>query len=142
MQLSCDIKKVVRMQEIKTPKAAQPLGHYSQAISHGGLVYVSTQLGINPQAPDAPPASVEEQTKNCLNNIIAILEAAGTSLSRIVRVTIYLSDIESWDRVNGVYAEFMGTYRPARGIIPVGELHRGFDDALDIIAALADDEGL
>lgn len=121
------------MRTIHTTNATIPLGHYSQAVEHNGTVYLATQLGRNRET--GLVGSVEEQTTNILDSVEAILAAAGSSLQSIIRVTIYLSDIANWDKVNAIYAERLGPHRPARGVIPCGELHNGCGVAMDVVAA-------
>lgn len=121
------------------PSAALPLGHYSQATIHQGTIYVATQLGIDPNNPTASPGSIEQQARNALHNVASILIAAGSGLDAVLKVTIFLSDIGHWDAVNQAYAEAFGDHRPARGVIPAGKLHHGYDVAIDVIAALSGD---
>ena len=115
-----------------------PAGHYSQALVHGGWVFVSGQLPIEPQTGAKHLGSIEMQTQQALKNVAAVLEAAGSDLSRVVKVTVYISDIALWDRVNRVYAEFFNRHRPARTIVPTRELHFGFQIEIDAIAAAVD----
>lgn len=123
------------IQFIETKNAALPLGHYSQAVMHNKTVYVATQLGIVPDKPIIV-GSIEEQTKAALNNIQAILHAAGSDLTKVLKITIYLSDIQLWDQVNAVYMQFFKDHKPARGVIPSGTFHKGFQVAIDAIASL------
>ena len=123
------------MKAISTPNAPTPAGHYSQAVVHDNLVFVAGQLPIGPDGPMAD-ASVEEQTRQALRNVEAILEAAGSSLSRLIRTTVYVSDIALWGRVNAAYAEVLGTHRPARAVVPTRELHHGVVVEIDAIAAI------
>jgi 2-iminobutanoate/2-iminopropanoate deaminase len=122
--------------EIRTPNAPQPAGHYAQAIVHEGLIYVSGQLPIEPQTGERCLGSVEEQTELALHNVAAILEAAGSHPSRVLKTTIYVSDISLWGRVNAVYAAFFGEHRPARAVVPTRELHYGLLVEIEAIAAL------
>ena len=124
------------MKIISTPDAPQPAGHYSQAIEHRGIVYVSGQLPINPKSKDKHVGSIEEQTEQALANLQAILEAAGSGKDHVLKVNVYISDIALWDRVNAVYAAFFGNHRPARAIVPSRELHFGFQIEIDAIAAV------
>src|ERR1700682_3504548 len=124
------------MEIILTPKAPAPAGHYSQAIVHGGLVYVAGQLAIDPEKPDRPAGSIEEQTERALGNVRAILEAAGSGLSGVLQMTIYITDIALWGPVNTVYGKVMGDHRPARAIVPVKDLHHGLLIEIQAIAAL------
>lgn len=120
---------------IKTTKAAQPLGHYAQAIEHQGLIYVSMQLGVDALSPDAPPGDIESQTRNAMANVMEILGAAGSGANRIVRITLHLTDMANWDIVNRIFSDCLGDHRPARGVLQTGALHRGFGIAIDAIAA-------
>ena len=127
------------MHPIRTPYAPTPAGHYSQGIVHAGVVYVSGQLPIDPQNPDAEPGTVEEQTRRTLQNVSAVLEAAGSDLSHLLQLMIYVSDGGDWGAVNAVVAEMLGDHRPSRAIVPVSPLKRGF--ALEITAIGALREG-
>jgi 2-iminobutanoate/2-iminopropanoate deaminase len=125
------------MKTIATTKAPKPSGHYSQAVVHNGVVYVAGQLGIDPSNPKAPPGSIESQTEQTLNNIRAILEAAGSGLPHVLQMTIYVSDIELWGKVNEVYTRVMGDHRPARAVVPVKDLHYGYQLEVQAIAAVS-----
>jgi 2-iminobutanoate/2-iminopropanoate deaminase len=120
---------------ILTPDAPTPAGHYSQAIVHNSLVYVAGQLPIDPKTGEKKTGPIEEQTELVLNNIRAILAAAGSDLSRVLKMTVYISDISQWGKVNEVYGRVLGDHRPARAIVPVKELHYGFQIEIDAIAA-------
>jgi 2-iminobutanoate/2-iminopropanoate deaminase len=121
------------MRTINTAAGNQPLGHYSQAVEHGGTIYVATQLGRDRES--GAVGSIEQQTSNILNSIEEILEASGSGMDHVLRVTIYVSDISFWGRVNEVYSKRFGDHRPARGVIPCNELHNGCQVAMDVIAA-------
>ena len=126
------------MQKIFTAKAPRPIGHYSQAIVHHGIVYVSGQLPIDPETGDKVPGGIEDQTLQALKNISEILKAAGSDILNTVKVTVYISDIELWQRVNAVYADFFGDHKPARAVVPTRNLHYGFLIEIDAIATLTD----
>jgi 2-iminobutanoate/2-iminopropanoate deaminase len=121
---------------VHTPEAPQPAGHYAQATVHGDLVFVSGQLPVNPQAGRGDVGSIEEQTEQALKNLEAILVAAGSSRQRVLKTTVYVSDIGLWDRVNAVYAGFFGPHRPARAVVPTRELHFGFQIEIEAVAAI------
>ncbi len=124
------------MKFISTAHAPTPAGHYSQAVVHGGLIFVSGQLPIDPADPSRPPGTIEEQTSRALANVAAILEAADSGLDRVVQMTVYISDVSMWGRVNAVYARIMGDHRPARAVVPVGELKPGVLIEIQAIAAV------
>ena len=124
------------MQPIRTDRAPAPAGHYSQAIVHAGLVFVSGQLPIDAAGEPQGEAPVEEQTKLVLSNIGAILDAAGSGLDRVVQMTLYVTDIAHWPAVNEAYIEVMGSHKPARAVIPVNDLHYGVALEVQAIAAV------
>ena len=124
------------MRRIDTKDAPSPGGHYAQGVSHGGFLFVSGQLPIDARTKEKKTGAIEEQTQQVLDNVLAIVVAAGGDKSHIVKTTVYVSDIELWERVNEVYAEFFGLYRPARAIVPVKELHHGFQIEIEAVAAL------
>jgi 2-iminobutanoate/2-iminopropanoate deaminase len=124
------------MEKIFTPKAPKPAGHYSQAIVHDNVVYVSGQLPIDPVTGEKRPGSIEEQTEQVLENLAEIIKAAGSDIGKVLKTTVYISDIQLWDRVNNVYSTFFGEHRPARAVVPTKELHHGFDIEIEAIASM------
>lgn len=125
------------MRAISTPHAPTPAGHYSQAVVHGDFVFVAGQLPIRPDRRGAPPGPVEEQTEQALRNVEAILVAAGSDLAHVVQMTVYVSDIELWGRVNEAYARVMGDHRPARAVVPTKELHHGYAIEIQAVGVVA-----
>jgi len=119
-----------------TPNAPKPAGHYSQAVIHNGIVYISGQLPVNPAHGVSAPGSIEEQTRQVLENLNAILAEAGSSRENVLRTTVYISDVALWAAVNAIYSEFFGDHRPARTVVPTGDLHYGFSIELDAIAVV------
>lgn len=124
------------MKMVSTPEAPPPAGHYSQAIVHDGLVFVSGQLPIDPATRVPSVGSIEEQTELVLRNLAAILREAGSDVGLVLRTTVYVSDIGLWGRVNAVYGRFFGEHRPARAVVPTCELHFGCLVEIDAIAAV------
>ncbi len=124
------------MQSVSTASAPKPAGHYSQAMVHNGTVYVAGQLPFDPENPDAKPGDAYAQTRQTLANVAAILEAAGSGLDHALQLTLYVSDISLWPEVNRAYADALGSHRPARAVVPVGELHYGFVVEIQAIAAM------
>lgn len=126
------------MEIIHTPEATPPAGHYSQAVRANGFVFVSGQLGFLPPAgPGGRPelaAGAAAQTREALRSVRAILEAAGSALSAVASVTVYIPDVGLWDEVNGVYEQCFGAHRPARAIVPTRELHYGALVEISVIA--------
>jgi len=128
----------MEIKQILTPDAPAPGGHYSQAVVHKGIVYVSGQLPIDPQTGERQVGSIEAQTEQVLKNISEILRAANSDLSRLLQVTIYITDIGLWETVNAVYMKVMGEARPSRAVVPVKELHYGFKLEIAAVAATND----
>jgi 2-iminobutanoate/2-iminopropanoate deaminase len=124
------------MHSVSTPEAPTPAGHYSQAMVHNGCVYVAGQLPIVPGQKEHRVGTIEEQTAQVFANIAAVLRAAGSDLSRMLQVTVYVSDMELWGRFNAAYARLMGDHRPARAVVPVNALHYGYHIEVQVIAAL------
>jgi 2-iminobutanoate/2-iminopropanoate deaminase len=123
------------MQTIETSDAPIAAGHYSQAIVHNGVVYVAGQLPVHPKDRNRPVGSIEEQTEQTLRNVEAILVAAGSGLDQVLQMTIYVSDIELWGGVNATYSRVMGAHKPARAVVPVKDLHHGYQIEIQAIAA-------
>jgi len=122
------------MKIIFTQNAPKPAGHYSQAIVHEGLVFISGQLPIDPVSGEKRLGLIEEQADQVLKNLAEILKAAGSDLNKVLKTTVYIANIQLWDRVNTVYAGFFGEYRPARAVVPTRDLHFGFLIEIDAIA--------
>jgi len=124
------------MEKIFTTKAPKTAGHYSQAIINDTVVYVSGQLPIDPVTGEKRLGSIEEQTEQVLKNLAEIIKASGSNIDKVVKTTVYISDIQLWDRVNNVYSTFFGEHRPARAVVPTKELHHGFNIEIEAIASL------
>jgi 2-iminobutanoate/2-iminopropanoate deaminase len=126
----------MEIKPVFTENAPAPGGHYSQAVVYNGLVYVAGQLPIKLGNAEKTIGPIEAQAEQCLANLRAILQAAGSDLNRLLKVTIYISDIALWGKVNEVYTRALGEHRPARAIVPCKELHYGFQIEIEAIAAL------
>ncbi|MEO8944864.1 MAG: RidA family protein [Gemmatimonadaceae bacterium] len=129
------------MDFISTAAAPIPAGHYSQAVVHGGFVFVAGQLPIDPANPARQLDTIEEQTEIALANVAAILKAAGSGMDRVVQMTVYVSDVSLWGKVNAVYARIMGDHRPARAVVPTRELRHGMMIEVQAIAAAGSGAG-
>jgi len=125
----------MEIKTVNTPNAPQPAGHYSQAVIYDNLIFVAGQLSIDPQTGEHKTGPIEDQTELALKNVAAILKAAGSDLSRVLKMTVYVSDINLWAAVNAVYARVMGDHKPARATIPTRDLHHGFLIEIEAIAA-------
>ncbi len=124
---------------ISTPLGPQAIGPYSQAISAGGFVFVSGQIALDPETGKLiEDRSVEAEARQCLNNLAGILSGAGSSLDRAVKVTIYLTDLASFQQVNEVYSQFVGDTPPARATVEVSALPLGVAVEMDCVAIAGD----
>ena len=119
---------------IRTERAPAAVGPYSQAVEAGGLVWVSGQIPLDPASGSLVRADIATETRQVLGNVGAILEAAGTSLRRVVRMTVYLTDLDDFEEMNRVYAEVLGVDPPARATVQVSRLPRGARVEIDAVA--------
>ena len=122
------------MKMVATKNALNASGHYSQATVHNNMVYLSGQLAFNPETGEKELGCVTDEATRVLNNLALVLDEAGSSKDKVLKVTVYLSDIQLWDDVNRVYSEFFGEHRPARAMVPCNDLHFGFQVEIDAIA--------
>ena len=122
--------KLIQPADIPAPKA-----HYSPAVEHDGLIFVSGQLPIEQATGEVETGEIEKQTELALRNVAGVLKPAGSDLSHVLQMTIYISDIKDWGKVNEVYARVMGDHRPARAVVPVKDLHFGTKIEIQAIAA-------
>lgn len=121
---------------LETQQAPAPKGHYAQGIVHGGLVYVAGQLPLDPVTGEPTGGDAAAQAERTLRNVEAVLEAAGSSLAKLLSVTVYVTDLALWEEVNRAYAAVLGNHRPARAIVPVQELRAGCVIEIQAVAAL------
>jgi reactive intermediate/imine deaminase len=124
------------MKSVTTLDAPTARGHYSQAIVHGGLVYVAGQLPIVPGEPDKQLVSFDDQARRVIDNVAAILAEAGSGLDLVVKATVYITDVAHWPAFNAIYAQKLGAHKPARTVVPVAKLHYGYLVEMDAIAAV------
>jgi 2-iminobutanoate/2-iminopropanoate deaminase len=121
---------------IETDAAPAAIGPYSQAIRTGDLLFCSGQIPLDPSSGEIVKEGAAGQARRCLENLSAVCAAAGASLADALRVTVYLSDMGDFQRVNEVYAEFFEADPPARVAIQAAALPRGADVQIDAIVAL------
>jgi 2-iminobutanoate/2-iminopropanoate deaminase len=125
------------MREIRSDAAPRPVGPYSQALAHNGLLFLSGQIPIDPATGSLVDGEIEAQTQQVIANLSNVLEAAGSSLQQVLRTTLYLVDLSLFSRVNAVYAEhFSGTPHPARVTIQAAALPLGAQVEIDAIASI------
>ncbi|MGL6111011.1 MAG: RidA family protein [Rubrivivax sp.] len=113
-----------------------PRGPYSAGMRAGNLLFVSGQIAIAPDGSSLAQGDLETQTRQCLANLRAVLEAGGATLEQVAKVTVYLAEPDGWPVFNQLYAEFFGAHKPARAIVPVGAFPGGFKVEIDAIAVL------
>ncbi len=124
-------------QIINTVNAPAPIGPYHQAIRMGNLLFVSGQIGLNPQTGELVLESIEAETEQVLQNVKAILEAAGTGLQNVLKATVFVKDINQFGRINAVYAQyFQPEFAPARELVQVAELPRFANVEISVIASV------
>ena len=121
---------------VRSADAPEAIGPYSQAVRSGELLFCSGQIPLDPQTGEIVGASAAEQARRCLENLQAVCAAAGCTLERALRVTLYLSDLGQWAAVNEVYESFFTAEPPARVAIGVAALPRGAYVEIDAVVAL------
>jgi 2-iminobutanoate/2-iminopropanoate deaminase len=121
-------------QVISTPNAPAAIGPYSQAVRVGNLVFVSGQIPLDPATGQLVGGDIGVQTEQVLENLAAILEAAGSSLAQVVKATVYLRDLGEFGRMNEVYAKFFRENPPARATVQVARLPREAALEIDVVA--------
>lgn len=124
------------MNIIQTPKAPAAIGPYSQAVLAGDTLYISGQIPFEPKTMTLISEDIQEQTRQCLENLKAIVEAAGLSMNQIVKVGIFITNMDDFTLINEVYAEYFTTHQPARSTIQVARLPRDVQIEIDAIAVI------
>lgn len=123
------------MERIETNEAPKAIGPYSQAIKDNDLVFVSGQIALDPGTGEMKGTGIEAQTTQVLENLKAVLEAAGSSMEKALKVTVYLKDMGDFQRMNAVYAGYF-TGKPARATVEVSKLPKSALIEMDVIAAV------
>ena len=124
----------MNISSVSTDKAPAAIGPYSQAIACGDLIFCSGQVALDPSSGELLDGSVADQTRRAMDNLGAVLAAAGTAFSRVVKTTIYLADMNDFAEVNDVYAEYFEGDPPARATVGVSALPKGARVEIDCIA--------
>lgn len=122
------------LKPVHTDGAPAAIGPYSQAIVSGGFVFASGQIAIDPTTGEVVEGGVVEQTDRVLTNLSAVLEAAGASMSTVVKATVFLTDMGTFAEMNEVYARHFGDHRPARAAVEVAGLPKGVDVEIEAVA--------
>lgn len=128
---------MMNRREIATEGAPKAIGPYAQAVACGGFLFLSGQVPIDPATGDLVRGTVQEEVERVLDNLQAVLAAAGCGLDRIVKTTVYLTDLADFTAMNEAYARRFGEHRPARATVQVAALPKGARVEIDAIAALS-----
>ncbi len=121
------------MTEIKTSNAPSAIGPYSQAVDLGQMIYMSGQIPVNPKTGEMPQ-SIEEQTKQSLENVTSILAEAGLTMKNVVKTTVFLDDLEDFTVMNGIYETYFEKPYPARSCVEVAKIPKGAKVEIECIA--------
>lgn len=122
------------LERITAPGGAEPRGPYSHAVRAGDFIYVSGQAAINPEKNELQPGTVAEETHRTIQNVQAILKAAGAELSDVVKCSVFLADIRDFAEMNTVYGEYFGAAKPARTTVSAQLPAHGLKVEIDCIA--------
>ncbi len=122
------------IETIATENAPKALGPYSQALKAGGFIYCSGQIPINPATNAIEATTIEDQTRQAITNLGNVLRAAGSSLAKVVKTTVFISDMNDFAAVNGVYAELFGSTKPARSCVQAARLPKDVKIEIEAIA--------
>ncbi len=127
---------MINKEIILTDKAPKPVGPYSQAIKTGGWVYLSGQIPIDPATNQLVSGTIEEQTELVLKNSQRVLEAAGVSLGNVVKVSLFIGNMDDFPKINSVYSKFFPAEPPARSTVQVARLPKDVGIEVDMVAYL------
>jgi 2-iminobutanoate/2-iminopropanoate deaminase len=119
---------------IQTDKAPKAIGPYAQAIKANGFIYTAGQIPIDPKTGNFVEGGINEQTRQVLENLKAVLVAAGSCLDQVVKATVFLKNMTDFPAMNEVYGEYLGSAKPARSTVAVAELPRGALVEIDLVA--------
>jgi 2-iminobutanoate/2-iminopropanoate deaminase len=121
---------------VLTARGPKPIGPYSQAIKSNGFLFVSGQIALDPISGEFVGTDVRQQTERVLENLKAILEAAGSSLKHVVKTTVFLKDMNDFPAINDTYAQYFSTTPPARSTIQAARLPKDALVEIDVVAVL------
>jgi len=124
-------------QAIQTDQAPKAMGPYSQAIRAGDFIFCAGQVGLDPATGNIAEGGVEGQTRRALQNLQSVLQAGGTSLDRAVKTTVFLADINDFQKMNAVYGEFFPSNPPARSTVQVARLPRDAAVEIELVAIVS-----
>jgi len=125
----------MKIEYIRTDKAPKAIGPYSQGIKVGDFIFVSGQIPVDPNSGELVKGDIREKTKRVLENLKAVLESAGSSLEKVVKVTVFVKDINNFTAINEIYSEYFKEHKPARSFVEVSNLPKMVDIEIEVIAA-------
>ena len=122
---------------INTPNAPAPVGAYNQAVAYGGVLYVSGQIALDPESGELLTADIETETRRVMDNLGAILSAAGTGFDNVLKCSVFVSDMKNFGKINTIYAEYFDEKTaPARALVEVANLPKYVNVEISCLAAL------
>ncbi len=124
----------MKREAVHTDKAPKAIGPYEQAIKVDGFVFTAGQIPLDPKTGNIVEGDIKAQTRQVLENLKGVLEAAGSSLDRVVKATVFLKNMADFVAMNEVYTEYLGSAKPARSTVAVAELPRGALVEIDLVA--------
>ncbi len=124
------------MDYVATDGAPQAIGPYSQAVVANGVVYTSGQIALDPASGNLVTESFEAQVHRVFQNLDAVLRKAGSDFSRVLKATVYLTDLANFQTLNSIYTHYMGDHKPARSTVGVAQLPKGASVEIDLIALI------
>ena len=122
------------MDYVATDDAPKAIGPYSQAVIANGLLYTSGQIALDPASGDLVQTSFDDQVHRVFRNLEAVLRAAGSDFSRVLKATVYLTDLGNFQNLNAIYADYFGAHKPARTTVGVSQLPKGAAVEIDLVA--------
>ncbi len=122
------------MNYVATNDAPKAIGPYSQAVKIGGMVYTSGQIALDPATGSLVDGDFSAQTRRVFENMKAVLNEAGSDFKKVVKATVYLTDLANFQTLNTIYAEYFGDHKPARSTVGVSQLPKGAQVEIDLIA--------
>lgn len=122
------------MNYVATSDAPKAIGPYSQAVKIGGMVYTSGQIALDPATGSLVDGDFSAQTRRVFENMKAVLNEAGSDFKKVVKATVYLTDLANFQTLNTIYAEYFGDHKPARSTVGVSQLPKGAQVEIDLIA--------
>jgi 2-iminobutanoate/2-iminopropanoate deaminase len=126
----------MKIEKVSTDKAPRAIGPYSQGIKANGFVFCSGQIPANPRTGELVSGSITDQTKQCLSNLKGVIEAAGSSMSRVAKVTVFLRDMNDFAEMNAEYEKWFSDPPPARAAVQVARLPKDVGIEIEAVAVL------